>query len=276
MPLISADQLRRAAPASDPQIVAAIADNSDRVFVANGLTTLARVRGFFSVVLEETGGLRVLTENLNYSAERAAQIFPGVFPTIASAQPYAHNPELFANKVYGHRMGNVGADDGWRYRGQGLIQITGHDNFALLQKLTGLPLLDQPALVTSAAQMLECAVALFVRYDGILNYCDIGQYQAVWALVGSGRATGVVINLPAHEAALDAAKTAFAALGQPAPVAPPAPAVANAQAQPVTVAALQAAQALPLARGPAPAEPPGDLLTELQALVKKHLPQQPA
>jgi putative chitinase len=99
-------------------------------------------------------------------------------------------------------MGNINSGDGWLYRGQGLIQITGYDNFAMLQHITGLPLLTDPELVTSPDHMLECSLALFTRYPNILHYADIGNYHAVWALVGSGRATGQIINLPNHEEAL--------------------------------------------------------------------------
>ena len=230
MTLVSGEQLRRVAPKPDPNIINSIVTHGDAVFAKYGLTTLERLWGFFSVAVEETGGLRALTEDLDYSAERAHQIFPQIFPTVQDALPFAHNQEAFANRVYGHRMGNANPGDGWLYRGQGLIQITGHDNFALLQNLTGLPLLDHPELVIGDAQMLECAVALFVRYQRILAYCDQKQWHAVWALVGSGSSTGRVINLDAHENALAAVQAAITSLGplghgvlpQPAP-APPAP-----------------------------------------------------
>ena len=225
MSLITADQLRKAAPSANPKIVDAIASHADDVFTRYGLTTLARVWGFMSVTLEETGGLRVLTEGLNYSAARAHQVFPLMFPTVQAAAPYANNPEAFANKVYGGRMGNVNPGDGWRYRGQGLIQITGHDNFALLESLTKLPLLAHPEMVTSPDHMLECAVALFARYKGIFDYADKGNWHAVWALVGSGRATGQVINLGNHEAALAKVQAAITSLGKAGqPNLAPAPA----------------------------------------------------
>jgi hypothetical protein len=76
--------------------------------------------------------------------------------------------------------------------------------------------------------MLECAAALFVRYPCILEYCDGAQWHAVWALVGSGRATGQIINLPNHEQAMAYVQAAIATLGQPSPgpatAPPPAPA----------------------------------------------------
>ena len=201
---ITAAQILAAAPRAHPEIVAGIVDHADAVFTKYGLITSNRVLGFLSTALEESGGFTALTECLCYSAERAHEVFPRKFPTAESAAPYALQPEKFANFVYGGRMGNVGPDDGWRFRGQGLIQITGHDNFASLAKKTGLPLLDTPAMVTSSDNMLECSVALFVEYPDILSYCDDGDWHAVWALVGSGRANGPIINLANHDAALAA------------------------------------------------------------------------
>lgn len=238
--ILNARQLRLAAPYAAAPTIDAIVSRADSVFQKHGLTSLPRVWGFLSVVLEETGGLHTLFELMNYTAERAHEVFPSIFPTVESAVPYAHSPEAFANKVYGGRMGNAAVGDGWRYRGQGLIQITGHDNFAVLERLTGLPLLRHPELVTSPEHMLECAVALFVRYPGILEYCDASHWHAVWALVGTGRANGRIINLPAHEAALDRVKGAITSLGpaeagspaaSSARVAPPASATQNAATQ---------------------------------------------
>lgn len=230
---VTAGQLSAAAPNGDPAIIKAIADESAAVFAKYGLTTRNRVLGFLSTALEESG-FRMLTENLNYSAARAAEVWPSKFPTAAAASPYAGNPRALANKVYGARMGNVGPDDGWRYRGQGLIQITGRNNFAALEKATGLPLLDSPELATDPAHLLECSVALFVQYPGILGYCDAGDWNAVWALVGTGSAKGRLINPQAHRAALAALDKALPARldGLSAPAAPSALSSAPVSAAP--------------------------------------------
>lgn len=79
----------------------------------------------------ETGArFAPIEENLNYSAKRLVQVWPSRFPNLAAATPYANNPQKLANKVYGGRLGNTGPDDGWRYRGRGMVQITGKDNYA--------------------------------------------------------------------------------------------------------------------------------------------------
>ena len=139
---ITVEQIMAAAPHARAYIVTAIVTAAPVVFPKYQITSRNRLLGFMSTASEESGGFTALTENLNYSAPRAYIVYHRIFPTVESAEPYAYQPEKFANKVYGGRMGNTGPDDGWKFRGQGLDQITGRDNFAYLAKLTGLPLLD--------------------------------------------------------------------------------------------------------------------------------------
>lgn len=219
---VTAEQLHRAAPSGDPKIIEAIAATSGAVFAKYGLNNHARILGFLSTALEESQ-FRNLSENLNYSAQRAHEVFPREFPTVSHAALYAYKPQAFANKVYGGRMGNVGPNEGWLFRGQGLIQITGRQNFEMLEKKTGLPLTTHPEMVTDPAHLCECSVALFVEYPSILNRCDAERWTEVWSLVGSGRPNNPVINLANHEAALAALQKAIPALvDMPAQSAPPA------------------------------------------------------
>jgi putative chitinase len=224
---VTAAQLKSAAPSGNAAIIDAIASGSGFLFAKYGITTRNRALGFLSVAIEETGGLTALVENLRYSAERLIQVWPSRFPNLAAAAPYADSPQLLANEVYGGRMGNSGTNSGWLYRGRGLIQITGHDNYALAAKLTGLALLSAPDLVASPEHALECALAIFTQYRDILDHCDKGEWSAVWALVGTGRPDGKVLNLAAHKAALARLTVAFPA-SPPPPDIPIAPASAPA------------------------------------------------
>lgn len=84
----------------------------------------------FATAHHETGGAMVpRVENLNYTtAARIRATWKSRFPNEAAAAPYVRNPQALANKVYGGRMGNVLANDGWDFRGMGLVQSTGREN----------------------------------------------------------------------------------------------------------------------------------------------------
>lgn len=94
-----------------------------------------RVAHFMAQVLHECGGLTILLENLKYSAKRLPEVWPQRFQPTGPLNPadYAHNPQKLANEVYGNRMGNTGANDGFTYRGRGLLQLTGKESY---QKVT--------------------------------------------------------------------------------------------------------------------------------------------
>lgn len=81
-----------------------------------------------------------LVEYLNYSTpERLHTVFPGRFPTDDAARPYVHNAERLANHVYAGRLGNgdEASGDGWRFRGRGLIQLTGRDEYTAFAAAIG-------------------------------------------------------------------------------------------------------------------------------------------
>jgi putative chitinase len=95
------------------------------------INTIERIAMFLAQVGHESGGLSVIQENLNYRAERLAVVFPKYFKGINTSE-YAHNPEKIANRVYANRMGNGDekSGDGYKYRGRGLIQLTGRNNYS--------------------------------------------------------------------------------------------------------------------------------------------------
>jgi predicted chitinase len=127
---VTADQLRAIMPHAGASADAYV-DALNAAMARHGITTPAQQAAFLAQISQESGDLRHTTENLNYSAQRLAQVFPRHFPSTAVAQPYAHNPEAIANRVYGALPGNGGeaSGDGYRFRGRGLIQVTGRSNY---------------------------------------------------------------------------------------------------------------------------------------------------
>lgn len=96
----------------------------------NNINTIKRVAAFLAQCGHESGDFMDLTENLNYSAAGLLATFPSHF-TQDQANQYARKPEAIANHVYANRMGNGPelSGDGWKFRGRGVIQITGKDEY---------------------------------------------------------------------------------------------------------------------------------------------------
>jgi len=106
----------------------------EQLFPDYEINTPQRMAAFIAQCAHESGGFMVLTENLNYRWQSLRKIFPKYFPDDAIAQDYANRPnkqEAIANRIYSSRMGNgdEASGDGWRFRGRGLIQLTGRHNY---------------------------------------------------------------------------------------------------------------------------------------------------
>ena len=151
----------------------------------HAINTPRRLSAFLSNGLHETGGFTRLVENLNYRADRIAKTWPSRFPTIAEAQPFARKPEALAERVYGGRLGNLSPGDGFRYRGRGLLQTTGRDNYARLGIATGLDLVRNPELIEQPALAVESACR-FWAWRGCGPVADRGDITAVRRMINGG------------------------------------------------------------------------------------------
>jgi putative chitinase len=135
---------------------------------------LKRVCAFIGQIAVESAQFNRVEENLHYSPQRIVVVWPTRFPDLESALPYGRNPEKLANKVYADRMGNGAREtgDGFRYRGRGLIQITGRDNYQAMADRMSLPgLMQMPdwLLVPRHAAM---SAALFWEDNGLNDIAD--------------------------------------------------------------------------------------------------------
>lgn len=165
---LTIDTMRRRWPHGDQHIqglIEGIVASAPIVFPKYGLTSPLVVAHFMAQASEECGQGLEMIENMNYSAERLREVFPTHF-TPAMAERAAHNPRMIADIAYGGRMGNAPppSDDGFRFRGAGLSQVTGRDGYAKLQaflngKGTDFDILKDPALIIDPAHTLERGVA---------------------------------------------------------------------------------------------------------------------
>lgn len=138
-----------------------------------GIDTVDRARAFLAQVGHESSQLNTIEENLNYSAQGLRKFFPKYFPTQKEALAFARNPEGIANRVYANRMGNGGEEsgDGWAFRGRGLIQITGRDNYASMSSLMGKDLTIWPDALLLPLDACRSA-ALWWKANGLNALAD--------------------------------------------------------------------------------------------------------
>jgi putative chitinase len=118
----------------------------------------SEIDDFLGQILHESGLLEHLEENLNYSAGALMRTWPTRFDS-DTAQRHARDAVSIANKVYGGRLGNTEAGDGWKYRGRGLIQCTGKDNYRAVGKALGIDLVSNPDMLAQPEWALKSAIA---------------------------------------------------------------------------------------------------------------------
>jgi putative chitinase len=154
---------------------------------AYDITTPLRVAGFLSQIGHESGGLAMLEENLNYKAETLMRVWPKRFPTLEFAQQYARNPQKIANSVYANRMGNgdEASGEGWKYRGRGLKQLTGKDNYRAFSKAIGTDFVASPDLLLEPVNAALSA-GWFWSANGLNALADKGDVPGMTKRINGG------------------------------------------------------------------------------------------
>ena len=102
---------------------------------------------FLAQCCYESANFKYREENLKYSWKRLLKVFPKYFKNENEAKACEKNPQKIANKVYGHRMGNKGFNDGYKFRGRGFIQLTGRYNYTKLRDTTKIEFIKNPDLL---------------------------------------------------------------------------------------------------------------------------------
>lgn len=158
------------------------------------IDTPLRLAHFLAQTGHESGGFRITTENLNYSAKGLQNIFKKYFPSEAVALDYAKKPQKIANRVYSGRMGNgnEASGDGFKFRGRGYIQLTGRDNYTAFGKSIGVDIAENPDLVATKYQLLSAA--WFWSKNNLNKIADTGATDAAVTMI-TKRVNGGTIGL---------------------------------------------------------------------------------
>jgi putative chitinase len=126
-------------------------DALNETFLRFNINTKNQQAMFIGQCSHECGNFRILEENLNYRAETLMKLWPKRFPSLEFAKQYEKNPKKIANSVYANRMGNrdEASGDGYRFRGRGALQCTGHSTYFHAGKALGIDFVMQPDLVAT-------------------------------------------------------------------------------------------------------------------------------
>jgi putative chitinase len=167
---------------------AAWADAALEILPKYEINTANRIAGFFAQCGHESMNFTVLSENLNYRAETLEKLFSKYFSKAGrNAVDYAKQPEKIANVIYASRMGNgdTASGDGYRFRGRGVIQLTGRDNYTAFGLSIGWMAIDVIEYVQTKKGALESA-CWYWNSRNINAACDANDIVRMTKLVNGG------------------------------------------------------------------------------------------
>lgn len=152
------------------------------------INTEKRVAAFIAQCGHESGGFRAISENLNYSAKALDAVFGKYFVRGGrDAEEYHRQPEKIANVVYANRMGNGDTDsgDGWRFRGRGLIQLTGRNNYTAFAEYAEMDLDDVVEYLATPKGAVHSACWYWFN-NNLNQYADSGDIKSMTRRINGG------------------------------------------------------------------------------------------
>ncbi len=162
-------------------------DALNETFQRFNILTPNQQASFIGQAGHESGNFRMLEENLNYRAETLMKVWPKRFPTLEFAKQYEKNPKKIANSVYANRMGNrdEASGDGFRFRGRGLFQLTGHAGYFHAGQALGEDFVMQPELVATPKYAAMTA-GWFWDTHKLNQYADRTDYLMMTKKINGG------------------------------------------------------------------------------------------
>ena len=182
---------------------AAWADAALEILPKYEINTPNRIAGFFAQCGHESMNFTALSENLNYRAETLEKLFSKYFSKSGrNAADYAKQPEKIANVIYAGRMsnGDTASGDGYRFRGRGVVQLTGRDNYTQFGKSVGMSPEQVIDYVTTKKGALESA-CWYWNSRNLNAVCDANDIVKMTKLVNGGT-IGLEDRRKHYEAAL--------------------------------------------------------------------------
>lgn len=160
-----------------------------KVLPENEINNKKRISAFIAQCGHESGGWRVFSENLNYSAKALNLIFPKYFKYARrNAEQYHRKPEQIANVIYANRMGNsdIESGDGWKYRGRGPIQLTGFNNYSSFGDYFNINVIDNPDIVSEDKEIALKSAIWFWNINNLNKYADEQDIKTMTKRINGG------------------------------------------------------------------------------------------
>jgi putative chitinase len=161
-------------------------DALNATFARFNISTPIQQASFIGQCGHECGQFRVLEENLNYRAETLMKLWPKRFNS-GNVNDYARNPKKIANMVYSNRMGNrdEASGDGYRFRGRGCIQLTGHANYFHAGQACGMDFVMEPELVATP-QYAAMTAGWFWSTHNLNDYANQRDFVGMTKKINGG------------------------------------------------------------------------------------------
>lgn len=162
-----------------------ISSSLNKAFDKYEINTRLRQCHFLGQLLHESGCFKYKEENLYYSAKRLMVVFKKYFTDIETAKEYEKRPEKIANYVYGNRMGNVHAKDGYKFRGRTSIMLTGYNNYKEASKEFDQDFMSNPDMINEIPYYYLIP-AWFWHRRGLNKYADADNVNMVTKRINGG------------------------------------------------------------------------------------------
>lgn len=196
----SKDDLKKLFPNANDIVLQDIANAINKYGKDFGIDTKEKLQHFLAQAGHESAKFTVFTENLNYRWEKLDLVWgkyfnslsnPNLDPNKANPNDYKRsstsayvNVEKFANYVYGNRMGNNAYGDGYKYRGRGIFQLTGKNNYTAFNNFyrnnydSSVDIINNPDLLTSNKEMMVISALWFYK-NNVLNRIKVNENTSV-------------------------------------------------------------------------------------------------
>ena len=140
---------------------------------------------FLAQTTHESNDYKRLEESFNYRPERLFEVFKKRVGSLEKSKELcSQGSEAIANFVYGGRLGNA-KDEGYKYRGRGIIQLTGKNNYKYYGEKLNIDLVNSPDLAKEPNIAIEIAL-LFWKEKGCGLLARNGDVKGVTKLINGG------------------------------------------------------------------------------------------